>query len=96
MACLLAFGLEVVRYLIDAVGPFAGRQPEFDEAQPRAEGHETRILANLGHAVPEQESRAIAVGSHHVASGSLWTQAGTLDRPVSVLDHAQMGGVHQT
>src|ERR1700724_678478 len=41
-AHLLAFGLEVVGNVIHAVGPFARRQPEFDEAEARTQGHEAR------------------------------------------------------
>jgi hypothetical protein len=44
-AHLLAFGLEVVGNVIHAVGPFARRQPEFDEAEARAQVHEARIVA---------------------------------------------------
>ena len=44
-AYLVAFGLEVVGNVIHAVGPFARRQPEFDEADARAQGHEARIVA---------------------------------------------------
>jgi hypothetical protein len=58
-ANLLAFGLEVVGNVIHAVGPFTRRQPKFDEAEARAQGHEARIVAQFGHSSVEQQHGAV-------------------------------------
>src|SRR5678815_6004181 len=46
---LLAFGLEVVRDGVDAIGPQVRRQPEVDETEARAQVREPRTVAQLGH-----------------------------------------------
>ena len=51
---LLAFGLEVIRHFIDTIWPLARHQPELDEAQPCAQGHKARIVAQLTHSGMEQ------------------------------------------
>jgi UDP-GlcNAc:undecaprenyl-phosphate GlcNAc-1-phosphate transferase len=86
----LAFGLEVVGNVIHAVGPFARRQPEFDEAEARAERHEARIVAQFRHASVEQQSGAVAVRTHAVVFGAARTEVGGLGRPVGFLDQTEV------
>jgi len=54
MACLFAFGLEIVGDFVGAVGPLVGRYPEIDQSQSRTELDEARVLSYFGQADLEQ------------------------------------------
>src|SRR5262249_3277896 len=96
VARLLACGLDVIGHVVDALGTLTRRQPELDETQPCAQGHEARIVAQLRHARVKEQPRAVTVRAHEVVRGSAWPEARGFGRAVRFADQAQVRRVHET
>lgn len=96
VAHLCALGSEIIGNFVRAVGPLAGRHPEFDQPQTRAQARKPRVIAHPGHTGLEQYRRPVGIGSQHIVAGPHRCEAGRFDGAVGFIDQAKVRGIHET